>query len=341
MAAEGGSIEADLARRDLTVNAIAEPLAASETLIDPSGGVRRSRAAPAASRLRSAVPRGSAAGPAPGAAGRRARARGRARDRCAWPGAAPAGCVRVAPERVFAELRAGDQPAIGRRGARADGPHGAPPRPCCPSSPALDGIEQSRFHHLDVLDHTRAVLAETIALRAGARGSCSGPTGERAGATFWTSRWPTSSRAGRRCASARCCTTSPSRRRATGHAEGRITFMRHDEAGAPLAAEILGRLRASERLSQYVAALTRHHLRLGFLVHRMPLRAARGLPLPGGVLAGRGRRHRAQRGRPAGHAWRQRRARYRPASRARPADPARGAGLVCSGRREPRCAATS
>ena len=34
---------------------------------------------------------------------------------------------------------------------------------------------------------------------------------------------------------------------------------------------MLGRLRASERLRAHVAGLTRHHLRLGFLVHERPL----------------------------------------------------------------------
>ena len=38
-------------------------------------------------------------------------------------------------------------------------------------------------------------------------------------------------------------------------------------AGADLARDVLGRLRASERLRAHVAALVRHHLRLGFLVH--------------------------------------------------------------------------
>jgi poly(A) polymerase len=52
---------------------------------------------------------------------------------------------------------------------------------------------------------------------------------------------------------------------------GRVTFMGHDVAGAELAAEALRRLRASERLIEHVAALVRHHLTLGFLVHRMPL----------------------------------------------------------------------
>jgi hypothetical protein len=47
--------------------------------------------------------------------------------------------------------------------------------------------------------------------------------------------------------------------------------MGHDEAGAAVAAEVLARLRASDRLCQQVAALTRHHLRLGFLVHQAPL----------------------------------------------------------------------
>ena len=35
--------------------------------------------------------------------------------------------------------------------------------------------------------------------------------------------------------------------------------------------DVLTRLRASERLIEYVGALTRNHLRLGFLVHETPL----------------------------------------------------------------------
>jgi putative nucleotidyltransferase with HDIG domain len=53
--------------------------------------------------------------------------------------------------------------------------------------------------------------------------------------------------------------------------QGRITFMGHDAYGARLSSDILGRLRTSERLREHVAALARHHLRLGFLVHDMPL----------------------------------------------------------------------
>jgi hypothetical protein len=50
-------------------------------------------------------------------------------------------------------------------------------------------------------------------------------------------------------------------------ADGRVTFIGHDERGAALARGVLGRLRTSERLRAHVAALVRHHLRLGFLVH--------------------------------------------------------------------------
>jgi putative nucleotidyltransferase with HDIG domain len=52
---------------------------------------------------------------------------------------------------------------------------------------------------------------------------------------------------------------------------GRVTFMGHDAAGADVAMHALGRVRASKRLAEHVAALTRHHLRLGFLVHETPL----------------------------------------------------------------------
>jgi hypothetical protein len=50
-----------------------------------------------------------------------------------------------------------------------------------------------------------------------------------------------------------------------------VTFIGHDAAGAEQARAILRRWRASERLGDYVAALTRHHLHLGFLVHERPL----------------------------------------------------------------------
>jgi hypothetical protein len=47
--------------------------------------------------------------------------------------------------------------------------------------------------------------------------------------------------------------------------------MGHDRAGVRLARALCSRLRASNRLADYLANLTLNHLRLGFLVHQRPL----------------------------------------------------------------------
>jgi poly(A) polymerase len=51
---------------------------------------------------------------------------------------------------------------------------------------------------------------------------------------------------------------------------GRVTFIGHDSIGADMAVAAFARLRTSERLGEHVAALTRNHLRLGFMIHEMP-----------------------------------------------------------------------
>jgi poly(A) polymerase len=53
--------------------------------------------------------------------------------------------------------------------------------------------------------------------------------------------------------------------------DGRVTFMGHDRVGEEMVRVLCRRLRASERLSRFLEALTRHHLVLGFLVHERPL----------------------------------------------------------------------
>ena len=55
--------------------------------------------------------------------------------------------------------------------------------------------------------------------------------------------------------------------RAVGPDGETLGFPRHDVEGAELARALLGRLKTSEALRGHVAALTRHHLKLGFLVH--------------------------------------------------------------------------
>ena len=262
----GESIEADLAARDFTVNALAESLEGGE-VIDPFGGLEDLRAR----RLRMLSPSAFEQDPL--------RVLRLARLSCeltfevepetaAVASKLAGGLTRVAAERVFSELKrivTAERALAGLDQMDALGVTDV----VLPELSALRGIEQSRYHHLDVYDHTRAVLAEAIALERDAApalgaqavvadGLLSEPLADdltrwgalRFGALFHDIAKP--------------LTRGVS-------AEGRVTFMGHDEAGATLAADMLSRLRASERLCQHVAALTRNHLRLGFLVHNIPL----------------------------------------------------------------------
>jgi poly(A) polymerase len=267
MAAEGGSIEADLGRRDLTINAIAQPLSGDRALVDPTGGIADLEQR----RLRAVSPRAFAHDPLRVLrlvriaveldAGIDPHTAGMATD-------AAAGLRTVAPERVFSELRrviASDGAVGGLELMDSVGATAV----VLPELVALEGIEQSRFHHLDVLGHTRAVLAEAITLERDP-GAVFGELGGRLSA-FLAQPLANELTRGQalRFGALLHDIAKPHTRAQT--AEGRITFMRHDETGAGVVTEILGRLRASERLTQHVAALTRHHLRLGFLVHHMPL----------------------------------------------------------------------
>jgi tRNA nucleotidyltransferase/poly(A) polymerase len=260
------TIEQDLRRRDFTINAIAEPLAGGEP-IDPVGGIGDLRAR----RLRMVAPDAFARDPL--------RAMRLARIACeldfavdpdtvAAARASAAGLADTAPERVFAELK---RILIGERalgGLELMDRVGATDA-VLPELARLRGVEQSKYHHLDVHDHTRAVLAEAIELERDpepALGELAAPVCEllseplaneltrgqalRFGALFHD-------------------VAKPQTRGVTE--AGRVTFIGHDAAGAQLSSAALGRLRASTRLRDHVAALARHHLRLGFLVHEMPL----------------------------------------------------------------------
>lgn len=135
-----------------------------------------------------------------------------------------------------------------------------------PELAALRGVEQSRFHHRDVHGHTLEVLEQTLTLvrdpgvllSAEHTQSLSGLLAEPLGDELTRAealRW-----------GALLHDAAKPATRAVGP-DGRVTFIGHDTHGARLASEVLGRLRASTRLRQHVAALVEHHLRLGFLVH--------------------------------------------------------------------------
>jgi putative nucleotidyltransferase with HDIG domain len=138
-----------------------------------------------------------------------------------------------------------------------------------PELAALHGIEQSHFHHLDVHDHTILVLTETIALQADP-GKVFPDSGEALAALLAEPLADGLTRGDALRFGALLHDIAKPQTRALAPS-GRVTFMGHDVQGAEVVRAIFGRLRASERLAEHVAALALDHLRLGFLVHQAPL----------------------------------------------------------------------
>ena len=256
-ALQGTTIEEDLAQRDFTVNAIAEPLAGG-ALIDPHGGERDLRDGV----LRLVGERAYDADPLRALRLPRFAAELGLRPEPVTERLTREAAPRLSepsPERVFAELRrliAADGCVEGIELADRLGVLDA----VLPELTALKGVEQSRFHHLDVFDHTievlrcllgldldpavRAVLDEPLADQL-TRGEAL-----RFGALFHDIGKPATR--GERT-------------------DGRVTFIGHDAVGEKMVHDIFRRLRASETLRTYVGRLTREHLVLGFLVHDSPL----------------------------------------------------------------------
>lgn len=262
----GASIEEDLRRRDFTVNALAEPLWGGD-IVDLDGGLADLQAR----RLRMVAP--TAFDDDPLRVMRVARLACELGlepepDTVAAARARAPGLSEVAPERVFAELRRLlSAPGALKGLALMDrvGVTGA----VLPELAALRGVEQSRFHHLDVHDHTLAVLAELMALE---RDPVAG-FGEHAEEVVSLLAEPLADELTRGQAlrlGALLHDVGKPQTRAMAP-DGRVTFRGHDDLGAQQARAILARLRTSERLRAHVAALARHHLRLGFLVHERPL----------------------------------------------------------------------
>jgi len=263
----GQTIEQDLAQRDFTINAIAEPLAGGE-LVDPTGG----QADLAARRLRMVSPAAFAADPL--------RVLRLPRFACELAlGAEPAtltaaaehaaGLASVAPERVFAELKqivASPDPLAGIELMERVGAVDA----ILPELAALSGVQQSAYHHLDVYQHTLAVLAETVALERDPVAIFGEQHGAAVAALLAEPLADELTRGTALRFGALLHDIAKPQTRAVNE-EGRVSFWHHDSEGADLSRAILARLHASERLRAHVAALARHHLRPGFLVRERPL----------------------------------------------------------------------
>lgn len=264
-ALRGEAIEADLAARDFTLGAVAMPLYGGEP-VDPYGGLgdlerrllravgqdsfradplRLLRAARLAADLALEIDPGTAA---------LARAE-------AARAAEPAG------ERQLAELRrllGGPDPLRGLALLDELGLTAA----VLPELEALRGVEQGPNHHLDVHGHTLAVLERTLEVEADLEPFA----GERADELRQLLEEPLADEISRGVALRFGALLHVAGKPATrGERDGYVTFIGHDSVGAEIVGRLCRRLRASRRLSEHLQALTRHHLRLGFLVHESPL----------------------------------------------------------------------
>ncbi|MEH3055309.1 MAG: HD domain-containing protein [Patulibacter minatonensis] len=184
--------------------------------------------------------------------------------------AAAPGLAHVAGERIGAELRGtlgGAHPLAGLDALRRTGGLDA----VLPELVALDGVQQSPYHHLDVGGHTREVLQWGVALETdlatyvdeASAAAVLGRLDDDLGGG-WTVR--DAARFG-----ALLHDIAKPRTQVYYEQRGFYGFPDHDKVGETMATAIMERLRAPRRVVKTVAALTLHHLRLGFLVHATPL----------------------------------------------------------------------
>jgi tRNA nucleotidyltransferase/poly(A) polymerase len=268
-AMRGDGIESDLAERDFTIGAVAVPLAGGEP-IDPYAGLTDL----AEKRLRAVGETSFAADPL-----RLLRAARLAAEMdmeieprtVALARAAACRAADPAGERQLAELRqliGGPDPL---RGLVLLAELELTPV-VLPEVAELRGVEQGPNHHLDVYDHTIAVLEHTLEVE----GDLERFAGDRAAEVEALLDEPLADEMTRRTA-LRFGALFPELAKPQTKAErdGIGGFRGPDQVGAEVIAGICKRLRASRRLTQHLQGLTLHHLRLGFLIPEMPLPARR------------------------------------------------------------------
>ena len=264
-ALRGETIEDDLWARDFAINAVAVPLAEGEA-IDPAGGLLDAERRV----LRAVSERSFEDDPLRLLrAARIAAAYGLDVDpeTVALARASARLASKPAGERQFAELRrivCGTEPVRGLALMDELGIAGV----VLPELDALRGVAQTANHHLDVHDHTLAVLERLLEVEADLpqyAGDAAPDVAELLAAPL--SDEVTHGGALRFGALLHDIGKPATR----AMHEGRVTFIGHDSAGAEVIAGICDRLKTSTKLSEHLQGLARHHLRLGFMVHERPL----------------------------------------------------------------------
>jgi poly(A) polymerase len=263
---QGETIEEDLAKRDFAANAIAIPLGGGDP-IDPEGGIPDVEAR--VLRVLDGAYEADALRPL-----RLARL---ATELAFTPDSrtekltleAAHRVTRASPERIFAELKRlviADRVLDGLALADRLGLIAA----VLPELAALHGVEQSAFHHLDVHGHTLEVLAEQLEIERDPASVFGPELGARVAELL---EEPLADDLTRAQALRFGALTHDIAKPATRDVlpNGRVTFIGHDTAGEEVIAKICERLRTSVRLQQFLGAIARHHLVLGFLVHERPL----------------------------------------------------------------------
>ena len=174
----------------------------------------------------------------------------------------------ASPERIWAELRRLVRASGVIEGLELSSRLGLTAA-VLPELDGLRGVEQSHFHHLDVHGHTLEVLTQALALEAdpdAVFGALATPLGEILDEPLADEL---TRREGLRFAALLHDIAKPATRAVLP--AGRVAFPGHDRVGEEVVSTIFRRLRAAERVRAFVAGITRHHLRLGFLVHERPL----------------------------------------------------------------------
>jgi putative nucleotidyltransferase with HDIG domain len=265
VALRAATLEADLRLRDFTVNAVAVPLAGGEP-IDPTGGIDDFEAG----LLRAVYDGTFDADPL-----RMMRAARIAAAFSLEPDAATAALIRAAAQRAaepaaerrFAELKAmiaGERPL---RSLELLDELGLTPAVLAPLA-ALRGVVQSPNHHLDVHDHTIEVLRRWLAVEGDLEAYVGGAADSVESALGEPLADGLTRRDGLRFAAILHDIGKPATRSEQG---GFVSFRGHDRIGAEMVAEFCRGMHTSGRFAAYQAALTRHHLVLGFMTHERPL----------------------------------------------------------------------
>jgi poly(A) polymerase len=266
---QGGSLDSDLDRRDLTVNALALPAGVPDgsTIVDRHGGL----ADLAAGRLRLVRPSALRDDPVrllrlPRIAaelGFAVDAEAAARAR------ADAGeLAAAAGERLMEELRRVTALPAPWRALELMDELGVLTA-LVPELAGARGLEQTPYHHKDVLDHTLEVVRHACELAADPE-PVFRSLAPRVAAALTE---PLGDGLHRRGALMLAALLHDMAKPAT-HAvtpEGRVTFWHHDRVGERQSREWCLRMRTSARLRDHLALCVRHHLTLGFMVHRTPL----------------------------------------------------------------------